>query len=82
MDIQELYTPVLMAANASQVIFGNGIGGFICTVTGTITVTDGGSTLVAATPVTAGVYLPMPLMLNAGSVQLAGGAAGTLCVAQ
>lgn len=81
-QIQERYAAHPMAANASQKC-GAGIAGFLCTVAGTITVTDAdGTVLVNALPVTAnGLFIRLPLLFRTsagGSVTLAGGAAGTL----
>lgn len=85
-QIQERYTPVPMAANATYTLspIGN-IAGFLAVTTGTLTVIDSlGVTVVAAVPVTAGIYTPMPFRLAGGgsnpTVALAGGASGTLGV--
>jgi predicted histidine transporter YuiF (NhaC family) len=81
--IQEQYTPQPMAANASFVTTNQRIGGFICITSGTLTVTDGtGMVEVNGVPVTAGVYLPLPIFLgnNGATITLAGGASGTLLI--
>lgn len=84
MNTYESWRPVPMAANASYKVGGNRIGGFLCTVAGTLTVTDAdGTVLVNAIPVTAGTPLPIPMHFNTnagGTITLAGGAAGTLMV--
>ena len=71
-----------MAANTSVTLTGDSLGGFIPTTGGTITVTDyAGVVRVSAVPVTAGLYVPLPIQLNhttGGTVTLAGGASGTL----
>lgn len=81
MQIQEHYNGKPMAANTS-LNCGAGIAGFLPTVSGTLTVTDAdGTVLVNAVPVTAGIYVKIPLgfrSASGGSVTLAGGAAGTL----
>lgn len=81
MQIQEHYNGKPMAAN-SQLNCGAGIAGFLPTVSGTLTVTDAdGSVPVNAVPVTAGIYVKIPLGFHTtagGVVSLAGGAAGTL----
>jgi hypothetical protein len=73
-----------MAANSSYTIRGPNLGGFLATVAGTLTVTDAdGTVTVSAVPVTAGAYVPLPFIFatsQGGTVQLAGGAAGTLAV--
>lgn len=79
---KEHYNPKPMAANAS-VDCGISIAGFLCTVAGTLTVTDAdGTALVNALPVTAnGLFIRIPLFFKTSSgnkVTLAGGAAGTL----
>lgn len=88
--VQESYGPRPMAANAAGVIVGsNGgaIGGFLCVVSGTVTLNFGsdntGTTFVDAVPVTAGVFLPMPFEIPPGSyayATLAGGAKGTFAI--
>jgi hypothetical protein len=72
-----------MAANAAFEVRGAGIAGFLCTVAGTITVTDSdGTVLLNAFPITAnGLFIKIPLYFRSaqgGTVSLAGGAAGTL----
>jgi len=81
MQIKEHYTAKPMAANSSLKV-GPSIAGFLCKVSGTITVTDAdGTVLVDAVAVTAGGFTRIPLYTNTGAgatVTLAGGAAGTL----
>jgi hypothetical protein len=82
-----------IAANGSYTVSGNHILGFICTVSGTLSVviktgspsgTTSDVTVVDAVPVTEGIYLPLPLsfpaMQDACTVTLAGGAKGTLVI--
>ena len=80
-QVKEHYNPKPMAANSVSKI-GVTLAGFLCTVSGTLTVTDADSTvLVNALPVTAGAFVRLPILsvTNAGmTVTLAGGAAGTL----
>ena len=81
MNSTEHYNAKPMLANSAQQA--NSIGGFLCTVAGTLTVTDAdGTVLLNALPVTAnGIFTRIPLSFktNAGGVvQLAGGATGTL----
>lgn len=84
MNVQERYTPIPMAANASRDLESLGLGGFICVTTGTLSVTrkDGATTtpLLTAFPVTAGVVYGLPIYLHTrgATVTLAGGASGTL----
>lgn len=84
MQVHERYTPHAMGADASYDVRGPKMGGFICTVSGTLSVTDvDGTTLVDAVPVTAGTMLPIPINFKSaqgGTVQLAGSAEGTLLV--
>lgn len=79
---KEHYNAKPMAANSSRDC-GPAIAGFLCTVAGTLTVTDAdGTVLVNALPITAnGLFIRLPLLFNTsagGRVTLAGGAAGTL----
>lgn len=81
-QIKEAYAAHPMAANSTRNC-GAGIAGFLCTVAGTLTVTDAdGTVLVLALPVTAnGLFIRIPLLFKStsgGTVTLAGGAAGTL----
>lgn len=83
MVIQEQYTPELMTANSSFTTNSQKIGGFICVTSGTLTVTRGdGIVRLNAVPVTAGVYLPLPMFLGnyGATITLAGGASGTLLI--
>lgn len=87
MHVQERYTPKPVAANSTVTISGSGVGGFLCTTSGTITlVRDDGqgatTTLVNAMAVTAGVYYPLPFYLGptGGTFTTAGGAVGCLGV--
>jgi hypothetical protein len=77
----EHYNAKPMAANAARTC-GPHIAGFLCTVAGTLTITDAdGVVLVSALPVAAGTWTRIPLFFKSsagGVVQLAGGAAGTL----
>jgi len=72
-----------MAAGSSAKIGGHHIAGFLCTVSGTMTITDAdGTVTVSALPVTAGVYTKIPLNFNTsmgGTVALTT-AAGTLFI--
>jgi hypothetical protein len=72
-----------MAAGSSAKIGGHHIAGFLCTVSGTMTITDAdGTVTVNALPVTAGVYVKIPLNFNTsmgGTVALTT-AAGTLFI--
>ena len=84
MNIEERYKPVVLGVNATYNIPAGvqAIAGFLCAVSGTISVTNGAGTLIVnALPVTAGIYYPMPFHLetgNSGTVVAAGGARGTL----
>lgn len=78
---KEYYNGRPMAANTTQNV-GASIAGFLPVVSGTLTVTDAdGTVIVNAVPVTAGIFVRIPLLLDTssgGKVTLAGGAAGTL----
>jgi hypothetical protein len=82
------YSPRPIAVNGNYIVPGTHIGGFLCTVAGTLTITafaaDGTTvtTYVNALPVAAGTYTPIPMEVTVPgiTVQLAGGAAGTLFI--
>jgi len=89
--VKERFRGTFMAANSTLDLSGaGGISGFLTKTDGTITVTvtDGASgavstvTIVSAHPVTAGVYVPIPLEFPqlGGTVTLGGGASGTLFI--
>lgn len=82
MQIKEHYSAHPMAADTTRTSPGVHIAGFLCTATGTLTITDADATvLVNALPVTAGAFTRIPLLFRTsagGTVTLAGGAAGTL----
>ena len=84
MNVRERFRPQPVAANGSFAIKGPNLGGFLATVAGTLTLTDAdGTVLVNAVPVAAGAYVPLPFVFatsQGATVQLAGGAAGTLAV--
>lgn len=84
MNVKEAYTPYRVTANATLAIQGPSMGGFLCTVAGSVTVRDSSNTiLVDALPVTAGIYYPIPLRFGGagdGSLVCSGGAAGTAFV--
>lgn len=85
--IRERYTPVVIAADSTNEITNNSIGGFLCSTDGTITLiafaADGKAqtTLLTDFPVTAGIYYPLPFYLGklGGSFSTVG-AAGVLGV--
>lgn len=76
------YSPRVIAANTTIRLTNGKIGGFACTVSGTLTIKDGGgNTIVNAIAVTAGQWLPLPFVFTPGDQAVAttaGGAAGTL----
>jgi hypothetical protein len=78
---KESYAAHPIAANGTYKC-GASIAGFLCTVAGTLTVTDGdGTVLVNALPVAVGPFIRIPLFFRTtqgNTVTLAGGAAGTL----
>lgn len=80
-QIKEHYCPKPLGANGSTKI-GTNLAGFICTVSGTLTVTDAdGTVLVNALPVTAGDFTRLPILSNTNAgmtVTLAGNGEGTL----
>lgn len=87
-NVRERYSPVLVGVNETLPITSNAVGCFLCTVSGTLTITANGDsgkaayTLLSALTVTAGTYYKLPFYLssNGGTVTTAGGAAGILGV--
>jgi len=87
--VKEHFNPILIGVDGSATLgaaraagregASGSMGGFLAKITGTISVTRDGATVVDAVAVTAGVYTPIPI--GEGPVlvvTLAGGAAGTL----
>ncbi len=83
MQVREQYTARPMEAGSSLTVGSSYMGGFLCTVAGTLTITDAnGTVLVNALPVSAGAYIPIPIRFSSsagGTVSLTT-AAGTLLV--
>lgn len=88
MKVDETYGYRKMIASAVLLGTGGGsIGGFLCTVSGSIKLSEGvdgsGNIIVDTVPVTAGVFLPMPFAIAPGTAvyaTLTGGAQGTFAV--
>lgn len=83
MLVREYYRPQPMAANTAYKIAGINVAGILVTVAGTITITDADGTVhLNAMPIAVGPNsLAMLFNTPAGAtVQLAGGAAGTLLI--
>lgn len=81
MNIQEVFVPRRIAANGTLNMTGmSKLGGFVCEVAGTLTLTIDNA-LVVAIPVAAGVFHPLPFAL-AGicTIVLSGGAVGAACI--
>ncbi len=81
--ITERYRMTPLGVNAAFSTDAIQLGGFLAVTAGTITVVDkAGVTVIAAAPVTAGVYTPIPGLLGVNGIKavitLAGGASGTL----
>jgi hypothetical protein len=83
MRVREHYRPQPMAANSAFDVRGYHIGAFLATIAGTITVTDkDGTVLLNAMPIDTGAN-SLAMMFKSpegGTVQLGGGAAGTLLI--
>lgn len=82
MVVQEAYNPKPLTA--SGVVFaGQGnLAGFICTVSGTLTLqnTDSsGDNVVSLLPVQAGAYYPLPITFGNGCYAALTSAQGTFC---
>ena len=84
MSFQERYKPVPIGVNSVVKINADqpGMCGFACITAGTLTVVNNaGTTIVAAIPVSAGTYMPLPFGLESGqlgTVTTAGGASGVI----
>jgi hypothetical protein len=81
MNVISRYQSVPLAAGASFTLPQGAIaiGYFLCTVSGTLTATDGnGIVKLLAFPVTAGNYYPLPIILQQGGSVTLTTAAGTL----
>lgn len=85
--VQESFGAKLMAA--SGVVMGTqggALGGFLCSASGNLKLTQtdaAGATIVDTTPVTAGVFLPLPFAIPPGFAvyaTLSNGATGTFAV--
>ena len=86
-NFRERFSPRPIGVNGSYVVQGTHIGGFLCTVAGTLSIsaadaTGAAVTYVNALPVAAGQYVKIPMEVTAApiTVTLAGGAAGTLFI--
>lgn len=84
MSFNYRYAPRPMGVNSTIKLANGKVGGFACTVSGTLTIVDGGgNTILNAMPVTAGQWHPLPFAFTPGDAAAAttgGGAAGTLGV--
>lgn len=84
---RERFSPRPIGVNGTYNVPGTHIGGFLCVVSGTLSITANDAngnvtTYVNALPVTAGQYVKLPMEVTAPeiTVTLAGGAAGTLFI--
>jgi len=82
MIVNELFSAVACPANtATPAVVQKGVGGFLCTTSGTLTVVVGGVTLCTALAVTAGVFHSIPFACDgAATFTTAGGAVGTMAI--
>lgn len=81
--VQEQYKPVVVGVSTSVTVTTAALAGFLAITAGTLTVVNAsGTTVINAFPVTAGVYYPLPFVMNGNgaTVTTAGGASGTLGV--
>lgn len=81
--VQEIYNPIVVDVNTTVKLTQNQLGFFLALTAGTITIVNQlGTTILNAFPVTAGVYLPLPIAIgpsgDQASITTAGGASGTL----
>lgn len=88
MNVRQTFNPVPMGVDASYDVSGSHVAGFLPATAGTLTITGkaadglGAVTFVNAVPVSAGIYVEIPLQfpVPGGVVTLGGGASGTLFV--
>lgn len=83
--VQESYKPFVISGTGTTTSPSNGIGGFLCTASGTITIQTNDptpKTIIPTLAVTAGIYYPMPFQGSHQGIIVtsAAGAAGTLGV--
>jgi hypothetical protein len=86
--VRERFNPRPLGVNAVAAITGIYLGGFLAKTSGTISIVTKDSTglndvtIVDAVPVTAGVYTPIPIVVQTPgyTVTLADGASGTLMI--
>lgn len=84
MNVKETYRATAVGVNSTTRFTAEAVGGFLALTTGTLSISDNaGNAIVAAVPVTAGLYTPMPFFVsyNGGSITTAGGASGYLATA-
>lgn len=86
-NVREQFRAQPLGVNAAVKIGGSGLGGFLAVTSGTLTISsivDGVAvTMVAAVPVTAGIFTPLPFLFQnseGATITLGGGASGTLAV--
>lgn len=86
--IRERYTPILIQPGGSVKIDSNALGGFLCSVTGTLSITvepqDGkpGYVMLTDFPVTAGQFVKLPFYTSSNGMTVTStDAAGVLGVA-
>lgn len=87
MVVQESFNAKPMTVSGLLLAAGGALGGFVCTVAGTIKLSEGiagaGPTIVDTCAVTAGTFLPLPFTFAPDKqvyATLAGGAQGTFAL--
>jgi hypothetical protein len=86
MEVREVYSPLRLSASGTICQERGLIGGFLCTTSGTLQITDGvnagGADIISSIPVSAGVYYPLGIRCKNGAWAVLGtGAIGTFTVA-
>ena len=85
MEVREVYTPKRMTASGTLVSHRGEIGGFFCTTSGTLQITDGtdpgGADILSSISVTAGTYYPLGFRCINGAYAVLTTAVGTFTVA-
>jgi hypothetical protein len=83
--VQERYNAVQVGVNATADITSNGLAGFLCLTSGSITISKkspGTPVILPPLSVVASVYYPLPFYLghDGGTIVASGGASGVLAV--
>jgi hypothetical protein len=79
-EVNELYSTIGVAANATVALTCRRLGCFIAATSGSILISNG-DVVLPTTPVSAGGVLPLPFVCFDGQIIASGGASGVIGVA-